>query len=224
MSSGADAAAARSPRRSRRLSDEERERRTRQRRDALLSRHRRRILDAVAQCFAERGYHDTSVDQVVSRARTSKSAFYACFASKETAFAALLEREGERLLHAVEQAVTAETDPRKRARAGITTFVTDCATHRDTARILLVESVGISPAIEERRRAVHSRFAGLIRAQAEEARAAGIHAANVDLEVLAFALVGAVNEAVVHLLETGGTDPAPVLEALGHLAGRALQA
>ena len=224
MSSGADASAARSPRRSRRLSDEERERRTRQRRDALLSRHRRRILDAVAQSFAERGYHDTSVDQVVSRARTSKSAFYACFANKEQAFAALLEREGERLLLTVEQAVTAETDPRKRARAGITTFVTDCATHRDTARILLVESVGISPAIEERRRAVHARFAGMIRAQAEAARAAGIHAANVDLEVLAFALVGAVNEAVVHLLETGGTDPAPVLEALGHLAGRALQA
>jgi AcrR family transcriptional regulator len=216
------AARAQSPRRPRRLSDEEREHRALQRRDALLSRHRRRILDAVAHCFAERGYHDTSVDQVVSRARTSKSAFYACFPNKEMAFAALLEREGERLLHAVEVAVVEEADPRRRARAGITTFVADCARNRATARILLVESVGISPAIEERRRAMHARFAELIRVQAEAARAAGTPATGVDLEVLAFALVGAVNEAVVHLLETGGADPAPVLEALGHLAARAL--
>jgi AcrR family transcriptional regulator len=223
MTTGADKAAPRTTRAPRRLSDEERSRRAEQRREALLTRHRRRILDAVAQCFAERGYHDTSVDQVVSRARTSKSAFYSCFANKEMAFAALLEREGERVLHAVEQAVVAEGDPRRRARAGITTFVTDCALNRATARILLVESVGISPAIEERRRAVHARFAEMIRVQAEAARAAGEPAANVDLEVLAFALVGAVNEAVVHLLESPGADAEPVLQALGHLAGRALQ-
>jgi AcrR family transcriptional regulator len=209
-------------RRIRRLSSEERERRAQLRRGVKLARHRTRILDAVAHCFAERGYHDTSMDQVVSRARSSKSAFYACFANKETAFAALLEREGERLLRTVEQAVLDETDPRRRARAGISTFVTDCAVNRATARILLVESVGISPAIEERRRALHRRFAGLIRAQAEAARAAGTPATPLDLEVLAFALVGAVNEAVVHLLDSGTSDPAPVVEALGHLAGRAL--
>ncbi len=206
----------------RRLSDDERERRARLRRDTKLARHRTRILDAVAHCFAERGYHDTSVDQVVSRARSSKSAFYACFANKETAFAALLEREGERVLRTVEQAVTDESDPRRRARAGITTFVTDCAANQATARILLVESVGISPAIEERRRALHRRFAELIRAQAEAARAAGTPATTVDLDVLAFALVGAVNEAVVHLLDSGRSDPAPVVAALGLLASRAL--
>jgi AcrR family transcriptional regulator len=215
-------AAQASPLRTRRLSDEERDRRARLRRDAKLARHRTRILDAVADCFAANGYHDTSVDQVVSRARSSKSAFYACFANKETAFAALLEREGERVLRAVEQSVLDESDPRRRARAGISTFVTDCAANRATARILLVESVGISPAIEERRRALHRRFAELIRAQAEAARASGTPATTVDLDVLAFALVGAVNEAVVHLLDNGMSDPAPVVEALGHLASRAL--
>jgi AcrR family transcriptional regulator len=221
VSRGAGAVAAAS-RRSRRLSDDEREQRAQQRRNALLARHRTRILDAVAQCFAERGYHDTSVDQVVARARSSKSAFYACFPNKETAFAALLEREGERLLHAVEQAIVAEPDPRKRARTGIATFVSDCVGNQATARILLVESVGISPAIEEQRRALHMRFAAMIRAQAEQARALGTPANTLDLGVLAVALVGAVNEAVIHHLDTGGGDPAPVIQALGHLAGRAL--
>ena len=216
------AASAAAPQRGRRLSDEERERRAHQRREALLQRHRQRILDAIAQCFADRGYHDTSVDQVVARARTSKSAFYACFPTKEAAFAALLEREGERLLHEVENAIVAEGDVRHRARAGIATFVTSCAGAQATARILLVESVGISPAIEEVRRALHARFAEMIRAQAEAASAQGARTATVDLEVIAYALVGAVNEAVLRLLETGRDDPAPVVEALGHLASRAL--
>ena len=214
------------PRRSgttRRLSDAERERRAAERRQALLQRHRQRILDAVAHCFAERGYHETSVDKVVQRARTSKSAFYSCFANKEQAFAALLDREGERLLHAVEQAIMAEPDDRRKVRRGIATFVAGCAESRATARILLVESVGISPAIEETRRRLHARFAEMILAQAR----ARFHAKSMqalDLEVIAYALVGAVNEAVVRLLETGRDDPAPVVDALDHLAARALQA
>jgi AcrR family transcriptional regulator len=205
----------------RRLTDEERGRRAKQRRDDLLQRHRQRLLDAVAHCFAERGYHETSVDRVVQRARTSKSAFYACFANKEQAFAALLEREGERLLHAVEHAIVEEPDPNQKARSAIATFVTGCAANRATARILLVESVGMSPAIEETRRALHAGFAEMILAQA---RAQGSEAPPVvDLEVIAYALVGAVNEAVVRLLETGASDPQPVVDALGHLASRALQ-
>jgi AcrR family transcriptional regulator len=203
-----------------RLTEAERAARAEQRRAALIQRHTGRILDAVALCFAERGYHETSVDQVVQSARMSKSAFYVCFPTKELAFAALLGREGERLLHAVEQAIVDEPQVQARARAGIATFVADCARNRAAARILLVESVGISPVIEERRRALHARFAEMIRAQAE---ASGRQPQGIDLEVIAYALVGAVNEAVVRLLETGRKDPTPVIDALGHLATRTLQ-
>jgi AcrR family transcriptional regulator len=208
----------------RRLSDAERESRATERREALLQRHKQRILDAIAHCFAERGYHETSVDKVVQRARTSKSAFYACFANKEQAFAALLDREGERLLHTVEQAIVDEPDDRRKARRGIATFVAGCAESRATARILLVESVGISPAIEETRRRLHARFAEMILAQARAARPNAKPKEELDLEVIAYALVGAVNEAVLRLLETQRHDPAPVVDALDHLAARALQA
>lgn len=203
----------------RRLTDEERERRARQRREALHERHKTRLLDAVADCFAERGYHDTSVDRVVQKARTSKSAFYAVFASKEQAFAALLDREGERLLRAVEQAIVDEPEPRNQVRRAIATFVVACAANRATARILLVDSVGTSPAIEETRRKLHARFAEMILGQAR----ARLPQSALDLEVIAYALVGAVNEAVVRLLETGRRDPQPVVDALDHLTLRALQ-
>jgi AcrR family transcriptional regulator len=183
--------------------------------------HRERILDAIVSLVAEQGYHDTAVDDVVARARCSKTAFYSCFAGKEHAFAALMEREGERLLTAVVDAVTAETEPRRRVTAGVGTFVRGCVRDRATARILLIESVGVSTTIEERRRQLHARFAAMVLAQAQRVGADDPSRAGLDLETLAYAVVGAVNEAVVHLLEAGGDVDAAV-RTLEHLVAGAL--
>ncbi|HEY0409665.1 MAG TPA: TetR/AcrR family transcriptional regulator [Candidatus Dormibacteraeota bacterium] len=187
-----------------------------------VAHHRGRILDAIVSLVAEQGYHETAVDDVVARARCSKSAFYACFAGKEHAFAALLEREGERLLSAVVDAVAAETDPRLRVAAGVSTAVRGCVRDAATARVLLIESVGVSPTIEERRRLLHARFAAMVLVQAQAAAARlGSPLASLDLPTLAYAVVGAVNEAVVHLLETGGDVEAP-LRTVEHLVATAL--
>jgi AcrR family transcriptional regulator len=187
-----------------------------------IAHHRGRILDAIVSLVAEQGYHETAVDDVVARARCSKSAFYACFAGKEHAFAALLEREGERLLSAVVDAVAAETDPRLRVAAGVSTAVRGCVRDAATARVLLIESVGVSPTIEERRRLLHARFAAMVLVQAQAAAARhGSPLAGLDLPTLAYAVVGAVNEAVVHLLETGGDVDAP-LRTVEHLVATAL--
>ena len=49
----------------------------------------RRLLDAGAAVFAERGYHAVRVDDVVKAARTSHGTFYLYFTSKEDLFRAL---------------------------------------------------------------------------------------------------------------------------------------
>jgi len=50
------------------------------------------ILDQAMQLFWERGYFDTSVDDLVARTGLSRAAIYKTFGSKEQLFAALLER------------------------------------------------------------------------------------------------------------------------------------
>jgi AcrR family transcriptional regulator len=45
------------------------------RRDARIEKRRRRIVEAALSLFASHGYTVTSVDDVVTRARVSKSAF-----------------------------------------------------------------------------------------------------------------------------------------------------
>jgi TetR/AcrR family acrAB operon transcriptional repressor len=50
------------------------------------------ILDAALRCFAKRGYHETSVDDIAARARLSKGAIYWHFAGKRELFLALMDR------------------------------------------------------------------------------------------------------------------------------------
>jgi AcrR family transcriptional regulator len=49
----------------------------------------RRLLDAGARVFADRGYHAARVDDIVKAARTSHGTFYLYFANKEDLFRAL---------------------------------------------------------------------------------------------------------------------------------------
>jgi AcrR family transcriptional regulator len=165
---------------------------------------RRRLLDAGLQLFAELGYHDTSVDEVVAQARTSKSAFYEHFESKEDCFRVLLEHEGGALIATVEAAASEGVEHRQRMRLGITSFVTTCASRSRVARLLLVESVGLSASMEAVRHRLHADFAAITESEVRYAQEHGDEALyGIDPAVYGRAVVGAVNEATSWFLETG---------------------
>ncbi|TME50936.1 MAG: helix-turn-helix transcriptional regulator [Chloroflexi bacterium] len=113
------------------------------RRDARVERRRRRIVEAALALFAGQGYTVTSVDDIVTRARVSKSAFYEFFESKEDCFRDLLEQEGGALIHDVLTDAATGHDHHERLRLGITRFVLSCFERSDVARLLIVESVGL---------------------------------------------------------------------------------
>jgi AcrR family transcriptional regulator len=60
-----------------------------------------RIMRALAEAVAERGYTETTLDDIVGRASCSLSTFYAFFADKEEAMLATLDRGGALLLATV---------------------------------------------------------------------------------------------------------------------------
>ncbi len=59
---------------------------------------RAQILDAATACFADKGYHGTSVDDIASRSNLSKGAIYHHFESKHDIFLALFEEWSAHLL------------------------------------------------------------------------------------------------------------------------------
>lgn len=86
---------------------------------------RGRILQAMIEEVAVRGYAATAVQHVISHARVSRTAFYEQFADKQDAFAqAHLEASGQ-LLGLIRHRVAAcgEVDWRRRLRVGVEAYL-----------------------------------------------------------------------------------------------------
>lgn len=64
----------------------------------VLSSQRARLLRAMLELVAERGYDATTVPEVVARARVSRNAFYELFADKAACFLAACDRSAEEVL------------------------------------------------------------------------------------------------------------------------------
>ena len=177
-----------------------------QRREARVDKRRQRVADAALYLFATRGYNVTSVEEIVARAKASKSAFYEFFTSKEHCFRELLTQEGGALIHEVLAAAAEGHNHRERLRLGISRLVHSCFERSSVARLLIVESVGLSAAVDEVRHELQGRFADAV---AEEVRHAMLHDpfyADKDPQVFGRAVVGAVNDAVAYFLTHPGVD------------------
>ena len=176
------------------------------RRDARVERRRRRVADAALASFAERGYSLTSVDEIVTRARVSKSAFYEFFESKEHCMREVLAQEGGSLISDVLTAAATGHDHHERLRLGITRFVTSCFERSHVARLLIVESVGLSAEVEGVRRELQAQFADAVAEEVRHAMSHDAFYADKDPVVFGRAVVGAVSDAVGYFLTHPGAD------------------
>jgi len=177
-----------------------------QRRDARVEKRRRRLAESALTLFAKRGYNVTSVDDIVARAKASKSAFYEFFESKEHCFRELLTQEGGALIHDVLVSASSGHDHHERLRLGITTFVRSCFERSSVARLLIVESVGLSAGVDQVRHDLQERFAGAVAEEVRHAMAHDPFYADKDPEVFGRAVVGAVSDAVGYFLTHPGYD------------------
>ena len=80
------------------------------------------VLAAAEALFVERGYAQSSMDELARRVGVSKPVIYDLFASKEQLFGALVEAEAQALAAEVESAVTTETESTARLHAGALAF------------------------------------------------------------------------------------------------------
>jgi AcrR family transcriptional regulator len=184
------------------------------RRDARQKGRRRRLAVAALKLFADRGYNAASVDEIVAEARMSKSAFYEFFTSKEHCFRELLAEEGGSLIRETLAAAATGRNHHERLRLGITTFVRTCFDQAAVARLLIVESVGLSEGVDKVRHELQGRFADAV---AEEVRHAKLHDpfyADMDPQVFGRAVVGAVSDSVGYFLTHPGADAGSLAESL----------
>jgi AcrR family transcriptional regulator len=176
---------------------------------------RQRLAEAALELFSERGFDHTSVDDVVGLARTSKSAFYEFWSSREDCLRWLLDRLGERLVALVQFDALEAGSPRERLRRGLAGFVEGCVSDQRLARLLLVESVGFGGDVEAARRRIQDRFARMVEAEVrDEGGLFDRRLTGVDAVVFGRAVVGATQEATAKLITEPAADPDTVIRGL----------
>ena len=141
-------------------------------REAVVASQRSRLIEAMAQVVAEKGYPATTVADVVERAEVSRRTFYEQFADKEACFLAAYDAGLAAVLGRVGEAV--EVDPtagwRERARIGVEAFLALLASQPAFAQALQVEVLTAGPAALDRRAGMLVMFGGIWRNVHERAR------------------------------------------------------
>lgn len=174
---------------------------------------RGRILDAALDVFSQKGYHDTSVDEIVAVSHTSKGAIYFHFPNKQALFFALVDKFANLLEKRAEDAITREQAGMARVDIALRTILDVFGQYRPLAKIMLVQAVGLGSAFEMKRMELHDRFAALIRRYLDEAIAVG-DIPPADTELIAYAWMGAINEIIIRWVYTGEPSADRIMNTL----------
>lgn len=177
---------------------------------------RNRILEAAVRVFANKGYHDTKVDDIVQDSKTSKGSFYFYFPSKQDIFMALVDTFADTLESRLRESLSRESSGTARVDAALQVCLETFGQYRSLAKIALVQATGLGSVFEEKRQEVNQRFIEIVRENLDAAIAeGGIPPQNT--EVAACAWVGALNEIVLRWVYTGQPDLNQTLPALRKL-------
>ena len=100
------------------------------------------LLAAATEIFTEKGYAETSTEEIVQRARVTRGALYHHFAGKDALFLAVLERLQDGIRERVIAAAANARDPLARLTVGMEEFLDACL-EPAVRRIVLLEGPSV---------------------------------------------------------------------------------
>src|SRR2546423_4119984 len=128
-------------------------------REQVLASQRGRMLAAMAEAVAEKGYVGTAVADVIERAGVSRETFYEQFSDKEDCFLAAYDTGVEALLEVmVDAAAGSRASPEKRLDRVLSAYFAGLAAEPAFARAFLIEVYAVGPRALERRGELQQRF------------------------------------------------------------------
>ncbi len=172
---------------------------------------RRQIIEVATRLFAEKGYHPTSVADVVDAVGVGKGVFYWYFPSKEALLTEIL-REGQKTRRRHQRdAIAGVDDPVEQMELGIRSGMEWMAAHRDVMTLIRFAATEerFAPGIRKgETTAAADAAAPLARAIAEG------RVPEADPELLARSVVGVTQHLSATLITAGpDADATPVIDA-----------
>ncbi|MDQ8044305.1 MAG: helix-turn-helix domain-containing protein [Solirubrobacteraceae bacterium] len=176
---------------------------------------RLRVMTGMVKAVEEKGYAATTIADIAKAAKISRRTLYEHFADKEACFLAAYSMMADGLISSVVQASRAEDDGVARLNAASSAYLSGLALGPEVARSFLTEINAVGQAGVDLRCAVNQRFAAMLADLVSESIGPpgtrlpdGRYLRQFDTN-MAVALVGAINELVLHSIVTGPADTLP---------------
>jgi AcrR family transcriptional regulator len=166
-------------------------------------RFRQRLLDGLAASITANGFRETTVADIVRRARTSRRTFYEHFSGKEECFVALLADANRDMIRRISAAVDPRLPWASQVRQAIEAWIA-CAESEPAITLSWIRDVPAlgAPARELQREAMEGFIAMTQRlSDTGEFRAAGISPPSRPLAIM---LLGGLRELIATTVEDGG--------------------
>ena len=183
-------------------------------RDDVSRSQRTRILEAMTEAVAEKGYANTVVADVVTRSKVSRATFYEQFRSKDDCFRAAYEAHAASLTQVMTDGLEElrrrpEVAPLDRLDRVLGLYLEALAAQPALARVFLVEVYAAGPALIEQRRAALDLFVDVVAATHDGE--IGPLGTRPDQRFAAEFIVAAVSSLVTNLVGVGAADQLPAL-------------
>jgi AcrR family transcriptional regulator len=169
--------------------------------------------------FAERGFHDTSMNDIAEAAGVTKPVLYQHFTSKRDLFRELLTDVGNELQDTITKAVATAQSGHEMVELGFAAYFRFVDEHRDAFRLFYGSGIARDAEFGEVVTQVEISLATMV---ADLIEIEGLGASQ--RRVLGHGIVGMIEGASIHWLRTNSdADPAALAHQLADLAWRGLR-
>jgi AcrR family transcriptional regulator len=169
---------------------------------------REQVLRSAMEVFAHKGYHATSVGDIIKRAHIARGTFYLYFENKRQIFEAILEMALQGLvsrLHRIELSPQSPP-PLEQLRANVGRVIAFLLSERELTQILLRHAEGLDADFDRRLSAFYDTIMNLI----EGVLRAGHLMALVrpcDRRIVAACILGSIKEVMARVTSQAGQAP-----------------
>lgn len=169
-------------------------------REFIAQNQRERILTALVDTVAERGYNATTVAHITKAASVSRRTFYEHFADKEACFLAAYEMATEHIAASMRAAAESFEDWPQKVLAALATMLRFLAGEPELARICMIEPIAAGGEIAARHRASMQDLVEILRAGRPE------HGGRPLPEATEETLVGGIVSLIVREISAGRAE------------------
>ena len=181
-------------------------------RDVRDTERRRRLLDAALELYGTVGYGSTTVGAVCRLAKVSTRSFYQLYADHHELLTRLYLDLNEEVLAAID---ARPLDPGQDLLTATRTLVAQVLgpmlTDDRKARVMEVETVGVSEELEQQRRLTIHRLAAALDDAFEDFAAAGL-ISSAPGGLTSLVLIGGITEALVQRVQSEPSEREPVAD------------